>query len=517
MRFRVLGPLEVEADDGPVALGGPKERLLLALLLTRPNRVVSVEALVRGLWGEQPPPTAAKTLQSHVKRLRRALEPDRARGATGEVLITHQPGYLLRVAPGALDATRFEELAAKARPCACRRRGPSRRVAAARGAGAVAGAGIRGVRWTATSRWPRPTGWPSCGWSPWRIASRPTCGWVGIGSWWPSWRGWSATIRCGSGCGPSCCWRCTALAGRPMRCWPTSGPGRSWSRSSASTRGRSCAGCTRPSWPRIPGWTCRRRPKRAGPGSSRRRLTPVGPVFVGRAAELAWLRAAWTRAAQGRGGAVLVAGMAGHGQDPTRRSSSPKRSTTRAGGCCTAAAPRQRPTRCSRSWTHSRASAHPNRTCMRPAPASPWQPVAGRSPTCWPVGPTRRCCWYWMTSTSPRSQRWRQLPVLRPRPSPGGCWCWAPTGRRRPGGLGLAERLDPSGAARRRLGPFGREEVAQVLSLYESRAGSTGCRRRGPGTNRRPAAAGAPDSEGLGPHGGRTPGGAGSQADRHQP
>jgi DNA-binding SARP family transcriptional activator len=115
MRFRVLGPLEVEADDGPVALGGPKERLLLALLLMRPNQVVSVDALVGGLWGEQPPATAAKTLQSHVKRLRRALEPSRARGATGEVLVTRQPGYLLRVPPEALDAARFEQLTAQAR------------------------------------------------------------------------------------------------------------------------------------------------------------------------------------------------------------------------------------------------------------------------------------------------------------------------------------------------------------------------------------------------------------------
>src|SRR5829696_9007207 len=114
MRFRVLGPLEVEADDGPVALGGPKERLLLAHLLARPNQVVSVEALVQGLWGERPPPTAAKTLQSHVKRLRRALEPERARGAAGQVLMTREPGYLLRVEPGALDAARFEELTAKA-------------------------------------------------------------------------------------------------------------------------------------------------------------------------------------------------------------------------------------------------------------------------------------------------------------------------------------------------------------------------------------------------------------------
>jgi YVTN family beta-propeller protein len=115
VRYRVLGPLEVETDDGPVTLGGQKERLLLALLLARPNQVVPVEALVEGLWGEHPPPTAAKTLQSHVVRLRRVLEPGRVRGTTGEVLVTRQPGYLLRVPPEALDATRFEELTTQAR------------------------------------------------------------------------------------------------------------------------------------------------------------------------------------------------------------------------------------------------------------------------------------------------------------------------------------------------------------------------------------------------------------------
>jgi DNA-binding SARP family transcriptional activator len=114
MRFQVLGPLEVETDDRAVVLGRPKERLLLALLLTRPNQVAPVEALIQGLWGEQPPPTAARTLQSHVKRLRRALEPGRVRGAASQVLVTREPGYLLRVAPGGLDAARFEELTGQA-------------------------------------------------------------------------------------------------------------------------------------------------------------------------------------------------------------------------------------------------------------------------------------------------------------------------------------------------------------------------------------------------------------------
>jgi DNA-binding SARP family transcriptional activator len=56
MRFQVLGPLEVEAESGAIVLGGQEERLLPALLPTRPNQVVPVEALIRGLWGDQPPP-----------------------------------------------------------------------------------------------------------------------------------------------------------------------------------------------------------------------------------------------------------------------------------------------------------------------------------------------------------------------------------------------------------------------------------------------------------------------------
>jgi WD40 repeat protein/DNA-binding SARP family transcriptional activator len=115
MRFGVLGPLEVIAEDGPVPLGGQKQRTLLALLLTRPNQVVSVDALVQGLWAEDPPRSADKTLQSYVVHLRRGLEPDRPRGSAGTVLVTREPGYLLRVAPGELDAARFEELTTRGR------------------------------------------------------------------------------------------------------------------------------------------------------------------------------------------------------------------------------------------------------------------------------------------------------------------------------------------------------------------------------------------------------------------
>jgi DNA-binding SARP family transcriptional activator len=63
MEFRLLGPLEVRAGDGPIPLGGLKQRALLTLLLLRANRVVARERLIDELWGDEPPETAVKAVQ----------------------------------------------------------------------------------------------------------------------------------------------------------------------------------------------------------------------------------------------------------------------------------------------------------------------------------------------------------------------------------------------------------------------------------------------------------------------
>ena len=55
MEFRILGPLEVNNRGRPVALAGPSQRALLALLLLHANEVVSSDMLIDGLWGEEPP------------------------------------------------------------------------------------------------------------------------------------------------------------------------------------------------------------------------------------------------------------------------------------------------------------------------------------------------------------------------------------------------------------------------------------------------------------------------------
>ena len=105
LEFRILGPLEVAGNDGLLALPAGKPRALLAVLLLARGEVVSVDRLVDELWGERPPPTAAKNVQGYVARLRRVL----GDGA----LLTQSPGYALRV--DALDATRFRALVEEAR------------------------------------------------------------------------------------------------------------------------------------------------------------------------------------------------------------------------------------------------------------------------------------------------------------------------------------------------------------------------------------------------------------------
>src|ERR687897_855208 len=111
LAFRVLGPLQVLDRDRPVAVGGPKERLVLALLLARVNSAVSVDALVDAVWGDRPPRTAERTVHAYVARLRRILEPRRPRGEPSTMLATVGRGYELRLDAAQLDSTRFEELA----------------------------------------------------------------------------------------------------------------------------------------------------------------------------------------------------------------------------------------------------------------------------------------------------------------------------------------------------------------------------------------------------------------------
>jgi DNA-binding SARP family transcriptional activator len=107
VRFRVLGPFQVEHDGRPLTLGSVRRRALLALLTLNAGRVVGVERLVDALWGESPPRTAVHVLHVYVSDLRRSLPEG--------VLVTTPPGYLLRVPAGAVDLADFERLVSRGR------------------------------------------------------------------------------------------------------------------------------------------------------------------------------------------------------------------------------------------------------------------------------------------------------------------------------------------------------------------------------------------------------------------
>ena len=106
MDIRVLGPLEVVADGVTIPIGGPRQRLVLALLTIDANTIVPTDRLINGVWEDEPPDAARRTLQAYVSNLRRVLEPLR-----GGTLTARPPGYLLNVEPGMVDAKRFEDLA----------------------------------------------------------------------------------------------------------------------------------------------------------------------------------------------------------------------------------------------------------------------------------------------------------------------------------------------------------------------------------------------------------------------
>src|SRR5215470_2826121 len=111
VQFRLLGPLEAQDGERRVELGRPKQRVLLAVLLVHANQVVPLDRLIEELWGEEPPPQAAASLQTYVSNLRRALEPGRPARAPSQVLVSQPPGYRLVVGAGDLDAARFAALA----------------------------------------------------------------------------------------------------------------------------------------------------------------------------------------------------------------------------------------------------------------------------------------------------------------------------------------------------------------------------------------------------------------------
>jgi predicted ATPase/DNA-binding SARP family transcriptional activator/class 3 adenylate cyclase len=113
--FKILGALEARSEGRPISVRGPKQRGLLAVLLLHANEPLPPERLIDKLWGERPPPRAAKSLQMVVSRLRRALVAGAAPDDVAGVPETCSGGYVIRLEEEQLDLGRFERRAAEGR------------------------------------------------------------------------------------------------------------------------------------------------------------------------------------------------------------------------------------------------------------------------------------------------------------------------------------------------------------------------------------------------------------------
>jgi DNA-binding SARP family transcriptional activator/predicted ATPase len=103
----VLGPVRVRLGGSTVEIAARKPRAVIAMLAMHAGQVVSTDALIDGLWGDEPPDSAENALQVYVAGLRKSL------GSGRELLRTRPPGYVLEIDREAVDALRFEDAVAR--------------------------------------------------------------------------------------------------------------------------------------------------------------------------------------------------------------------------------------------------------------------------------------------------------------------------------------------------------------------------------------------------------------------
>jgi len=200
-------------------------------------------------------------------------------------------------------------------------------------------------------------------------------------------------------------------------------------------------------------------------------LQPVGPAFVGRATELAWLRAAWTQTAHGQGGSVFVAG--GQGMGKTRLAAALAQEVHDQGGrvlygrCILAASDPLQP------FEQALVGVG---TSLRDV-ASAGQSPAARGQGLADLLARRTDAVVLLVVDDLHLAQASALEALAALVAAAATRRLLVLGAYReeaatPELAALAEQLDPSGAGRRRLGPFDHDEVAQVLALYQNEQAS---------------------------------------------
>jgi len=119
VEFRLLGPVELHTSAGPVKLGTPRERHVVAVLAAEAGRTVPIGTLIDRVWGPDAPGGAPATLRVYLAHIRKVLDKANSDAGRPAALVRRPGGYLLDVAADQVDLCRFRVLVARARDPGC--------------------------------------------------------------------------------------------------------------------------------------------------------------------------------------------------------------------------------------------------------------------------------------------------------------------------------------------------------------------------------------------------------------
>jgi len=114
VELKILGPLEVTHGGECIDIGGPRQQVILAMLLLAENHVMPIDRLIEGVWNDKPPDTARGQIQICISGLRRQLKKAEGR----QRILSRRPGYMILVEDGILDLHAFDTHVAAARQAA---------------------------------------------------------------------------------------------------------------------------------------------------------------------------------------------------------------------------------------------------------------------------------------------------------------------------------------------------------------------------------------------------------------
>src|SRR5258705_10246040 len=105
LNFGLLGPVRAWLENAELNLGSPQQRTILVMLLLREGAVATLEELIEGMWGYEPPRSAVTTVRTYMSRLRRVLN-DIGPGAPARIDSVYG-GYVLHTSREMIDVNRF--------------------------------------------------------------------------------------------------------------------------------------------------------------------------------------------------------------------------------------------------------------------------------------------------------------------------------------------------------------------------------------------------------------------------